>query len=347
MTTQATLLIVDDNALGRETLANALMSEGYDIHFASNGAEALARARSIIPDLILLDVMMPEMDGFEVCRTLRADPHLALVPIVLVTALDDHTSRLHGIEAGADDFMSKPYIRAELRARVRTITRLNRFRTLLDERQRAAEALARAYDATLEGWARALDLRDHETEGHSRRVTEATVRLAQALALPEDEIGQIRRGALLHDIGKIGVPDAILRKPGPLSSEEWLVMRRHPTLAYELLAPIEYLHPALAIPYCHHEKWDGSGYPRGMAGDAIPIAARIFAVIDVWDALSNDRPYRKALPAEVIREYLVAQSGSHFDPQVVTAFLKLLDTDQLHQNAVLAAKAANQNNTSP
>lgn len=324
MKAQATLLIVDDQTLGRQTLARALEMEGYCIHFASSGAYALDLARHIVPDLVLLDVMMPGMDGFEVCRTLRADRQLALVPIVMVTALEDQTSRLRGLEAGADDFLSKPFVWAELRARVRTITRLNRFRVLLDERQHAAEELARAYDATLEGWARALELRDHETEGHSRRVTETTIRLAQLLGVPDDELEHIRRGALLHDIGKMGIPDAILRKPGPLTADERTVMCRHPTLAYELLAPIPYLRQALAIPWCHHEKWDGSGYPRGLAGEAIPLAARIFAVVDVWDALSYSRPYRAALPPAEVTRYLASQSGTHFDPTVVAAFLRLL-----------------------
>jgi putative two-component system response regulator len=327
MKPQTLLLIVDDQAMGREILAGALVSDDYKFHFAGSGSEAIEIAQRIIPDLILLDVMMPELDGFETCQRLRADARLALVPIVLVTALDDQASRLQGLEAGADDFVTKPFNRAELRARVRTITRLNRFRTLLDERQQAAEELARAYDATLEGWSRALDLRDHETEGHSRRVTEMTVRLAQAMGLSDEVIAHIRRGALLHDIGKMGIPDAILRKPGPLSAEEWVVMRRHPVLAYELLSPISYLEPALDIPWCHHEKWDGSGYPRGLAGEAIPLAARIFAIVDVWDALSNDRPYRKASPPAEVVAYLATQSGTHFDPAVVDLFLRLLADD--------------------
>jgi putative two-component system response regulator len=325
MNPHATVLIVDDQARGREALASVLEPEGYQLTFASNGAEAIDVAQRVIPDLVLLDVMMPEMDGFEACRRLRSHLSIALVPILLVTALDDQASRIQGIEAGADDFLTKPFNRAELRARVRTITRLNRFRTLLDERQQAAEDLTKAYDATLEGWSRALDLRDHETEGHSRRVTEMTVRLAKQLGIDCPELEHIRRGALLHDIGKMGVPDAILLKPGPLDDAEWVVMRRHPTMAYELLAPISYLRNSLDIPWCHHEKWDGSGYPRGLVGEAIPLAARIFAVIDVWDALSNDRPYRRAWPPEKVYQYLASLSGSHFDPVVVAAFLCMLN----------------------
>jgi putative two-component system response regulator len=277
--------------------------------------------------------MMPDMDGYEVCRRLRADPALALVPIMMVTALDDQKALLQGLEAGADDFITKPFSRAELRARVRTITRLNRFQTMLEERQRASEELSAAYDATLAGWSRALDLRDHETEGHSRRVTELTVQLAQALGLPDSDLEHIRRGALLHDIGKMAISDAILLKPGPLNEDEWVAMRRHPTIAYELLAPIGYLRPALDIPYCHHEHWDGSGYPLGLAGEEIPLAARIFAVVDVWDALTNDRPYRKAWPPARAYAHIANLAGSHFDPRVAQAFLMLLEQEDLSDKA--------------
>ena len=195
--------------------------------------------------------------------------------------------------------------------------------TLFDNLQRGNADLRVAYDATLEGWSRALDLRDRETEGHSRRVTEMTLQLAHQFELREDEMIQIRRGALLHDIGKLGVPDAILLKPGPLTDEEWVVMRQHPTFAYDLLRPIKYLRPAIDIPYCHHEKWDGTGYPRGLRDTRIPLAARIFAVVDVWDALSSNRPYRTGWPEERVREHIAAGSGTHFDPEVVAAFLAM------------------------
>ncbi len=198
--------------------------------------------------------------------------------------------------------------------------------------------LTQAYDATIEGWSRALDLRDRETEGHCRRVTETTLRLARALGLPEDALVQVRRGALLHDIGKMGVPDAILLKPGPLTGDEWAIMRRHPTFAYEMLSPIEFLHPALSIPYCHHEKWDGSGYPNGLAGDSIPLAARVFAVVDVWDALCSDRPYRPGWPADRVRAHIEAGSGSHFDPQVVAAFLALTTETSLAARSIPSDK---------
>jgi PAS domain S-box-containing protein len=191
--------------------------------------------------------------------------------------------------------------------------------------QKANADLALAYDTTITGWSRALDLRDKETEGHTQRVTEITMRLARMAGMSEAELAHVRRGALLHDIGKMGVPDGILLKPAPLTEEEWTIMRRHPNYAYDLLVPIEYLQPALDIPYCHHERWDGAGYPRGLKGEQIPLSARLFAVADVWDALSFDRPYRKAWPQEKVLEYIRSLSGTYFDPFAVELFFALQD----------------------
>jgi PAS domain S-box-containing protein len=614
MSYRSTILIVDDEPAGRAALEALLCGQGYQLAFARSGAEALEQATALGPDVILLDVMMPGLDGFEVCQRIRATPNLADVAVILLTALDDRDSRLRGLKAGADDFISKPFDRVELRARLRTITRLNRahrltversnfarvvdlspngllvvdasetirlanpaicqllgaeseadvvgaalrtviapqafdrtsewlrgilagpdqvahFETTLSRRdgarvlveadagsfvwnsaaaaqivvrdiaehkqvearaqrevarlvalrsidaaitsgldlnltlgiildqvvdhlqidaaavllrapytqalaymvargvrreslpqpqlpigegcagyvalhrrllhlpsadddaaaaaqlqpplgaefptyygvpliikgqvegvlelfhrhphvpdaewlhfletiagqtavavehamlfqsmQRSHAELTRAYDTTLEGWARALELRDKETEGHSQRVTELTVRLARRMGLSEAELAHIRRGALLHDIGKMGIPDNILLKPGPLTEEEWVIMRRHPDFAYDLLAPVAYLRPALDIPYCHHERWDGSGYPRGLRAEEIPLAARIFAVVDVWDALRYDRPYRAAWPEEQVRERIRELSGTHFDSRVVEVFMTL------------------------
>ncbi len=193
---------------------------------------------------------------------------------------------------------------------------------LFENLQRSHTELAQAYAATLEGWSRALDLRDKETEGHSQRVTDITLRLAAALGLPAEQLVHVRRGALLHDIGKVGVPDSILLKPGPLTDDEWVVMRRHPQFAYNMLAPIDYLQPALDIPYSHHEWWDGTGYPLSLAAEHIPLAARIFAVVDVWDALTSDRPYRPAWTADRVRAHLQSRSGSHFDPHIVAVALE-------------------------
>jgi len=196
---------------------------------------------------------------------------------------------------------------------------------LFDDLQNSNIELIHAYDSTLEGWSRALDLRDKETEGHSKRVTEMTLRLARQMGMTDSEQMQVRRGALLHDIGKMGIPDGILLKPGTLSDAEWEIMRKHPVYAYELLYPISHLRPALDIPYCHHEKWDGTGYPRGLKGEYIPLSARIFSVVDVWDALCSDRPYRPAWPEEKTREYIKELSGKQFDPKVVEGFFELLN----------------------
>ncbi len=185
-----------------------------------------------------------------------------------------------------------------------------------------------AYETTIEGWSHALDLRDKETEGHTQRVTEMTIKLARAAGITEAELVHIRRGALLHDIGKMGVPDHILLKPGKLTDEEWVAMRKHAIFAFELLSPIAYLHPALNIPYCHHEKWDGSGYPRGLKGEQIPLEARLFAIVDVWDALRSDRPYREGWSKEKVAEHIKSRSGTHFDPKAVELFLNMLNEDE-------------------
>jgi HD-GYP domain-containing protein (c-di-GMP phosphodiesterase class II) len=189
---------------------------------------------------------------------------------------------------------------------------------------RTKEELRIAYDATIEGWAQALDLRDRETEGHAQRVTELTLRLAHTMGVSESELVNIRRGAVLHDIGKMGIPDGILHKPANLTDEEWEIMRKHPQFAYDMLRPIAYLGPALDIPYCHHEKWDGTGYPRGLKGEQIPLGARIFAVVDVYVTLGSDRPYRPAWSEQDILDYIQAQSGKHFDQEIVKAFLRMV-----------------------
>jgi len=196
--------------------------------------------------------------------------------------------------------------------------------TLFSDLQRSNADLRLAYDATILGWSRALDLRDRETQGHTQRVTRMTTELARVYGLDEQAITHIRRGALLHDMGKVGVPDAILHKPEKLTDEEWLKMRQHPQYAYDMLAQIDYLLPALDIPYCHHEKWDGTGYPRRLKGEEIPLAARLFAVIDVWDALYFDRPYRKGWGMDRTLAYVQEQSGKHFDPNIVEVFLSIV-----------------------
>ena len=195
---------------------------------------------------------------------------------------------------------------------------------LFEDLEKANLELTMAYDATIEGWSQALELRDQETQGHSGRVLDLTMRLAAVLGLSYKEMQDIRRGVLLHDIGKMGIPDAILHKPGPLTEEEWAIMRRHPQYAYDMISPVSYLRNSLDIPYCHHEHWDGSGYPRGLKGEIIPFAARIFSIVDVYDALMSKRPYRDAWTQEKTLAYIQEQSGKLFDPHVVEAFLNLV-----------------------
>jgi putative nucleotidyltransferase with HDIG domain len=198
---------------------------------------------------------------------------------------------------------------------------------MFNDLQRTTLDLTLAYDATIEGWSQAMDLRDKETEGHTQRVTELTMLLARRLGLSGEQLVQVRRGALLHDIGKLGVPDSILHKPGSLDPDERREIQKHPNYAYEMLYPIAYLKPALEIPYCHHEKWDGTGYPRGLKGEQIPIEARIFSVVDVWDALTNERPYREAWSQEKTLQYIRDETERFFDPNVVEVFLKVMEEE--------------------
>ena len=227
------------------------------------------------------------------------------------------------IETTARLFFDEINNRQEFQAASRNITER---KAAADALQRAHTDLQEAYDKTIEGWVRALDLRDKETEGHTQRVTEMTMKLARAIGCSEDELVHIRRGALLHDMGKMGIPDEILQKPGPLTNDEWTTMRLHPELAYQMLSKIKYLEEAITIPYYHHERWDGSGYPHKLKGENIPLHARLFAVVDVWDALSSDRPYRKKMPHNEVVEYLQKEAGRLFDPQMVKIFIPLISS---------------------
>jgi PAS domain S-box-containing protein len=225
--------------------------------------------------------------------------------------------------------------RAILDPQTNTVTEVQTASRDITERKKAEKALQEAhqelqeaYEKTIEGWVRALDLRDRETEGHTHRVTDLTIKVAERLGFSPEELIHIRRGALLHDMGKMAIPDEILQKPGPLDEVEWKRMRQHPQYAYEMLSPISYLRPALVIPYYHHERWDGSGYPHGLYGENIPLAARLFSIIDVWDALSSDRPYRKKLPQSEVIRYLREKSGHLFDPRLIDLFLAIMKTEE-------------------
>ncbi len=328
MDKRAQILIIDDKPEDHDVLMDLLDSLPYDLHFAINGVEGIVRASTIHPDVILIDVNLPYLDGFEVCALIRTHYALGEIPVLLMSNQGEPAARLAGLKAGADDFIIKPYEKFELIVRLHGVIRLNRYRLILEQHRQEEQPLedsAAYYDKNVEGFSRLLDMRDKETEGHTQRVTEMTMALARAAGLGEDDLKNVWRGALLHDIGMLGIPDSIMKKPGQLSEQEWLIVREHPVYAQRWLSHVDYLEPALDIPYCHHEKWDGSGYPRRLKGAEIPMPARLFAVVDMWDALSSDRPYRKAMPVQEARQYIQSQSGSHFDPQVVQLFLQLLD----------------------
>ena len=273
-----------------------------------------------------------ELIGTSIAQLIHADDSGALLELLKASTSEDinitvpyrarHKNGDHiWLETTARLFLDQRSQKPEFQASSRNITERKQAQEAL---QQAHANLQEAYDRTIEGWVLALDLRDRETEGHTKRVTEMTVRLACALGFPDEEVVHIRRGALLHDIGKMGIPDEILQKAGPLTDDEWVKMRRHPHFAYQMLAPIGYLKQALIIPYYHHERWDGSGYPHKLKGEEIPLIARLFAVVDVWDALSSDRPYRKGMPLQDVIEYLQKESGQLFDPAIVEKFLPLL-----------------------
>jgi putative two-component system response regulator len=294
------------------------------VEFAPGHADLLGRLKAggRAVEAVLLDgggglegLNTLKLLGLERCQEL---------PLLLVADQSSAELALQAMDLGAADYLVRhPGFLARLPAAIESCVSKARLARAVAGLRQAQDELEAAYDATLEGWARALELRDHETEGHSRRVAALSVRLAAAHGLPAREITHIRRGALLHDIGKMAVPDGILLKPGALTGDEWALMKLHPQLAHTMLAPIAFLGPALDIPYCHHERWDGAGYPRGLAGEQIPLAARIFAVADVWDALTSDRPYRRAMPLEAALAVIRDGAGTQFDPRVVALFFAL------------------------
>ena len=327
MEKRAQILVIDDKLEDHEALKELLANLPYDLHSAHGGVEGIARAATTHPDVILLDVILPSLDGFSVCALIRSHYALGEIPVLMMSSHGDPAVRIAGLKAGADDFILKPFDKFELIGRLQGVIRLNRYRLILEERRQLEELSEDAgarYDRTTEGWSRVLDMREKETDFHTQRVTEMTLALAHAAGLDELTLKNVWRGALLHDIGMLGIPDSILKKPGHLTEDEWKIMHEHPLYAYRWLSNIEYLRPALDIPYCHHEKWDGSGYPRGLKGADIPLPARLFAIVDVWDALASDRPYRPAVSAAEARAYIESQSGKHFDPQVVQLFLGLM-----------------------
>jgi putative two-component system response regulator len=305
------VLVADDTEGIRTLFRRLLAADGHEVILATDGIAALDAVDRFHPDVILLDVTMPGASGLDVCRRLKRDPATHLVPVVLVTGQTDISDRIKGLEAGADEFLSKPVHPLELRARVRSLGRMKRLIDALDSAEAAFVTLALTIEA-----------RDPLTKGHCERLAREAVRLGRALGLGDDDLFALHRGGYLHDVGKIGVPDAILLKPGPLTPDEFAQMKQHPEIGDALCAPLQSLRRVRPIVLSHHERLDGSGYPFGLRGDDVPLLAQIVGVVDVYDALTSGRPYRSALPADRAAQYLVAEAAAgRFARQHVEAFL--------------------------
>lgn len=337
---QAQILIVDDEPGIAKLVEDALQSEGFECETCVSGEEALAvlGARSI--DAVISDLHMPGMSGLDLLRTVRpAHPFLAFL---IMTGVNDLTIGIKAMKEGSNDYLVKPFQMAEAVAAVRrALERKSLEREVESYRQRledmvnqrtnqlraAMRRIEYTYDETLGALGAALDLRDNETAGHSYRVMRYSLAIAQQLGCSNEQITNIARGAFLHDIGKIGVPDAILRKPGKLTEEETAVMQTHVRIGYDLVSRIAFLSGAAAIILTHHERYDGTGYPQGLMGIEIPLGARIFGVADTLDAMTSDRPYRLALPFSAAREEIIQESGRQFDSEVVRAFLRIEESE--------------------
>jgi putative nucleotidyltransferase with HDIG domain len=330
------ILIVDDDSSVRDVITVLLGEEGYAVTAVNAAEAALDVARQAEYPLVISDVRMPGKDGFWLLEKLReAHPDTA---VVMLTAYGDTEAAVECLRNGAADYLLKPpkvteLIRAIERALGRRRLELarqkyrksleNRVREKTAELSRALRDLESTYSQTLWSLVAALDAREHETSDHSQRVVRYTLAIARRIGIPERDLPSVGRGALLHDIGKIGVPDAILLKPGKLTEVEWAEMRKHPQTGFEILRSVEFLGPSAEMVLCHQERFDGGGYPRGLAGEKIPIEARVFAIADTFDAMTSDRPYRKALPAEAARAEIARCAGTQFDPRCADAFLSM------------------------
>jgi putative two-component system response regulator len=292
----ASVLVVDDIAANRQLVEALIAPDGHRVRTARDGAEALRLVRGEPPDLVLMDIMMPLVDGFEACRAMKQDPSTRLIPVVLLTSLDDTASRIRGMEAGADDFVTKPFNGVELRARVRSLLRIKGYTDDLESIESVMVSLALTIEA-----------RDRTTSGHCQRLAQYATALGRTLGLAADDVSALARGGFLHDLGKVGIPDAVLLKHGPLAPDEYELIKQHTLIGDRLCGKLRSLRKVSPIVRHHHERLDGSGYPDGLRGETTPLLAQIMGVVDVFDALTTERPYRPALPpawaaAELRRE---------------------------------------------
>ncbi len=308
------ILIVEDEADNLELLNMMLGNMGYNTDLANDGMEALELLEKNLPDLVISDVMMPRLNGFELCKRIKDDENTRLIPVVLLTGLDSTEDRIHGIKAGADDFISKPFHLEELQARVGSLIKLKQFTDELEHAEKVIFSLALAVEA-----------KDPYTKGHCQRLSDHGVEVGRRLGLDDDELQSIRRGGIIHDIGKICISEAILLKPGPLTESERKTMQEHPKRGEGVCKPMRSLSSTLPIIRNHHERVDGKGYPDGLKVDDIPIGAQVIAAVDLCDALVTDRPYRRAMPInEVVKMLDSAEETGHLDPKIVSIVREII-----------------------
>jgi len=336
------ILVVDDSRTDRRYLRKVLSGEGYEIIEASGGAEALSVLDAEKPDLVLLDIVMPGMDGIEVARRIKGSERTSGTPVVMVTSLNKVKDRVEALEAGADDFLNKPVERMELKARVKTLLKVKAYydhmrdhqKELEVEVERKTEELRKAFEkiktVSLEAIyliTRAALYKNEGTGAHVRRISLYAAALAEAMGLDETTVEAILYASPMHDVGKIGIPDSILLKQGKLERGEWEIMKRHTIIGAKILesSDTEFMKLGKTIALTHHERWDGNGYPRGLKGTRIPLAGRITALVDVFDALVNERPYKEAFPVDRVLDIIMEERGKHFDPEVTDAFFSVID----------------------
>jgi len=315
----AKVLVVDDHSASRMTAVALLAVEGYEVLEADSGLVALERVIKSQPDLILLDVMMPEMDGFEVCRQLKQDDQTRLIPVIFITALNDRRSRIRGIEAGGDDFLTKPFDRLELAARVNSLVRQKRLNEDLDHAEQVLFSIASA-----------IESRDPNTGDHCERLVTLGQAFGEYLNLTRVQMRNLQWGSYLHDIGKVGIPDAVLLKTGKFTPQEWEIMKQHVLIGEKICQPLRTMRGVIPIIRYHHERWDGSGYPDGLVGDEIPDLAQVFQMIDIYDALTSERPYKRALTLEEALQVMAEETDSGWrNPKLVQQFIQFVRSSQL------------------
>lgn len=342
MEEKAKILVVDD-ADGNLRLLEAMLSPlGYEVILAGDGEEALAKVKQASPNVILLGILMPKMDGFEVVRRLKKDEVTKTIPVVMMTAQSEVEDRLKALEAGVDDFLTKPVDEAELQARVNSLLKVKAYNDHMRNYQEELETevakrtqdLAKAFEKikvasldTVYRLSRAAEYKDKDTGAHVERMSHYSSAIARGMALDDEFVEQILWASPMHDIGKIGIPDRVLQKPGKLDSDEWVIMKQHTGIGAEILkdASADFIKLAADIALTHHEKWDGNGYPQGLKGSDIALAGRIVAIADVFDALTSERPYKAPFPLEKALAIIKEGQGNHFDPQVVDAFFAIED----------------------